>query len=506
MISQDRYIKIISGTGAAGVLAERKLGMRVVTASPLIPPGIVAEFQTASAVAAYFGQNSEEYRRALPYLGFINKAVQKTSAISFTRWVSGAIPPMVVGDTLPKNLNQLTAITGGSLSINTGSGTPTQVTAIDLSSATSLTGVASLLQTAIQAATPSAPQLASASVTYNTNTNQFTLTGSVPGEGVLSVIQITDADLSVALGWSTAGTILVEGQAPDTTDAAISKSAGISNNFGSFVFAGPALSDEQIELNAAWNATQNNQYVYSVAVPLARLGTLYEKVKGYSGLCLNVLSSTAPNDFVEQSPCEIAGSLNFNVPGAAQNFMFYRFPNRNVTVSDDTIADIADRYAGNYIGLTQVNGQRLAFYQRGFLCGGENDATDISVYVNEIWLKSAITAAFMNLLLELGSVQPNPTGASFLLGAAQPVLNRAANNGTFSIGKELDTTQQAYITQVTGDPLAWRQVTTLGYWLDIIFVRYLNPANNRTEYKATYRLVYSKGDSIRAVDGQDIMI
>lgn len=506
MISQNRYIDIVSGTGAAGTIAERKLGMRVITNNPLLPPGIVAEFQTAEAVAAYFGSNSEEYARALPYLSFINKAVQRTSAISFARWVTGPLAPMVVGDTLPKALASLTSISGGILSINTGSGTPTVIEDINLSTATSLTQVAALLQTAIQAGGTGAPQLVAATVSYNTNTNQFTLTGSSTGDGTLSVTSLNTGDLAVLLGWATSGTVLVAGQQADTPDVAISKAAGISNNFGTFVFAGSTLTDEQIAAVGLWNATQNNQYVYSVAVPLSRLGILSALVSGTSGLCLNIQSDTAANDFVEQCPCEITGSLNYNVPGAAQNFMFYQFPNRNVTVSDDAIADIADADLGNYIGLTQVNGQRLAFYQRGVLCGGANDATDISVYVNEIWLKSALTASFMTLLLSLGSVQPNPEGAAYLIGAAQPVLNMATNNGTFSIGKELDTTQQAYISQVTGDPLAWRQVVTLGYWLEITFSRYSNPNSGRTEYKANYRLIYSKGDSIRAVEGQDIMI
>lgn len=506
MISQDRYIKIISGTGAANAVAERKLGMRVITLQPALPPGIVVEFESADAVGTYFGFTSEEYRRAAAYFGFVSKAVQKPSSMSFARWANTAVAPMIVGDMLPKSLDRLKLVSGGTLTLIVGV-SQYNISGINLTSASSMGGVATLVQAAIRGTAGVPANLATCTVTWSSDRNQFTLTGGTPGVGTIQVVKGASAEtLDQLLGWTTSGAFATPGQAQDTIVNAVAKATSVSNNFGSLVvttFAG--LTIEQQAAIAEWNHARNNQYVYSVAVPMSSLTALYDLVKGFSGTALNIKPDTV-DDFIEQSPCEIIATLNYNLPGAAQNFMFYRFPSRQVTVSDDAIANLADAQLANYIGLTQVNGQQLAFYQRGVLCGGANDATDMSVYVNEIWLKSALTAAFMSLFLELGSIQPNPTGASYLIGAAQPILNTAANNGTFSVGKELDSLQKAYISQVTGDALAWRQVETLGYWLDITFSRTTNPNNGRTEYKANYRLIYSKGDSVRSVDGQDIMI
>ncbi|MBL1375555.1 DUF3383 family protein, partial [Acinetobacter baumannii] len=234
----------------------------------------------------------------------------------------------------------------------------------------------------------------------------------------------------------------------------------VSNNFGSFLFAGAPLDNDQIKAVSAWNAAQNNQFIYTVATSLANLGTLFTLVNGNAGTALNVLSATAANDFVEQCPSEILAATNYDEPGASQNYMYYQFPGRNITVSDDTVANTVDKSRGNYIGVTQANGQQLAFYQRGILCGGPTDAVDMNVYANEIWLKSAIAQALLDLFLNVNAVPASSTGEAMTLAVLQPVLDKATANGTFTYGKEISAVQQQYITQVTGDRRAWRQVQT----------------------------------------------
>lgn len=506
MISQNRYISIISGVGAGASVAGRKLIMRAITQNVALPPGIVIEFSSTNAVGSYFGFQSEEYLRCLPYLGFISKSITSPSAISFARWVSTPIAPMVVGDSFPKTLASFAGVTTGLLQLNVGLNS-VQVTAIDLSSAADMTAVASAIQVAIRKSTD--PQLVTATVTFNTNTNQFVLTGAVPGSGSITVTPTGQAgDISQLLGWGTANTVLVGGQAADTPDVAIAKSASVSNNFGSFIFTtgSTTLTNAQIALTAQWNAAQNNSYLYSVATPIANAGTLFGLVKGYSGFALNILSTTNLNDYVEQSPCEVLASIDYNQPGAVQNYMFYQFPSRNVTVSDDTTANQIDAIRANYIGVTQSAGQQIAFYQRGVLCGGPTDATDMGVYGNEMWLKSAINAAILTLLLASPDIPASPTGASQVLGVIQPILTLAGDNGTFAPGKPLTAVQQQFISTTSGDRNAWRQVLTLGYWITVTFSSYVNTNSGLTEWKASYKLIYSKGDSIRFVDGSDIMI
>ncbi len=506
MISQSRYVDIISGVGAGAAVAQRQLILRLITQNNVLPPGLVAEFQNSDAVAAFFGSGSEEYKRAQAYFSFINKQINSPRRIGFARWVSTAIAPMIVGDTVEKSLAAFVAQTAGTLTLNNGA-TAIPIIDLDFSAATTLTQVASILQTALRANAD--PQLTTATVSYNTNTNQFTLTGSATGTGSLTATPTGQTtDVGPLLGWTTGGTINVSGQAADTPDVAVQKSADISNNFGSFAFCTPStpLANADIVLIATWNATQNNMYIYSVPVTLSNLQTLYALVKGFSGTALNILSNTQANDFVEQSVCEILAATDYNNPAASQNYMYYQFANRTVTVSDDTTADLVDASRGNYIGVTQESGQQLAFYQRGVLCGGAQDANDMNTYANEIWLKSSFTAQFLSLFLAVSAVPADPVGEAMLLGVMQPTIDLAKTNGVIAPGKNLTPVQIQYISQLTGDPNAWRQVQTLGYWLNIGFSSQTNPDNQLTEWLANYMFVYSKSDAIRKVEGSDVLI
>jgi hypothetical protein len=316
------------------------------------------------------------------------------------------------------------------------------------------------------------------------------------------------SDVSGLLGWGTGGTVYAAGQAADTPDVAISKSASISNNFGSFAYctANPPMANADIALVAAWNHAQNNMYQYQVATTLSNLQALFALIKGFSGTGINILSSTAPNDYVEQCACEILAATNYNNVNAAQNYMFYQFPNRNIVVSDDTTADIVDTSRGNYVGSTQSAGQVLAFYQRGVLCGGSQAAVDMNTYANEQWLKATFSAQLMSLFLNVPRVPANPTGQSMILAIMQPVIDQAKLNGVVSVGKILTPVQQVFISQLTGDLNAWRQVQTLGYWINITFSSYVNNDNGLTEWQANYQFVYAKDDAIRFVEGSDIMI
>lgn len=505
MISQSRYINIISGVGAGAGVAQRQLTLRVITQNTLLPPGVVMEFSNSDAVGAYFGVNSEEAKRASAYFSFISKNVQSPQSISFSRWVSAAIAPMIIGDSEAKNLAALVAIVAGTLTVNNGV-TAIPVTAINFTGAASLTAAAALLQTKLRATAD--PQLLTCNVTFNTNTNQFVLTGTITGAGSLTVTPtLLATDISQLIGWGTAGTVYANGQAADTAVDAVSKSKDISNNFGSFVFATPAvaMTNQNIADVAAWNAAETDLFMYSVPTFFSNLSALYALVKGFAGTALNILSQTMPNDYIEQSPCEILAATNYDNANATQNFMYYQFPNRNITITTDANADVADLSRANYIGVTQSAGQQLAFYQRGVLCGGSTAALDMNTYANEMWLKSDVTAKMFGLFLSVARVPANEVGAAMILAVLQQSITQAKDNGVMSSGKTLSVTQQQFITQLSGDENAWRQIASIGYWMSINFSSFTTP-DQRTEWQANYTLIYSKDDAIRVVNGSDVMI
>jgi hypothetical protein len=110
----------------------------------------------------------------------------------------------------------------------------------------------------------------------------------------------------------------------------------------------------------------------------------------------------------------------------------------------------------------------------------------------------------MQLLLAVDQVPASSTGAGMVLAQIQSIIDQAVFNATIQPGKALTSTQKLYITIQTGDDLAWHQIQSLGYWIDCVIVPYV--VNSITQYKAVYTLIYAKGDSVRKVEGADILI
>ncbi|WGN90784.1 tail sheath [Burkholderia phage vB_BglM_WTB] len=510
MISQSRFIRITSGVGAGAAVAQRQLIMRVMTTSSLLAPSVIGEFSQADDVGTFFGMQSEEFARAQAYFSFVSKSIGSPATISFARVVSTATPALVVGDTLPKSFANVIGLANATITINVN-GTAVPVTGFSFTTAKTLTDVAAQIQVQVRASTN--PLLSNASVTFNTNTNQFTLSGSITGATSGGTITVTPTgaanDLGPLLGWGTTGTVTSPAMDAETLAGAMARTTQISDNFGSFVSTGQfgtAFMLADVTAAAQWNATQNNKFMYCVPVPLASIGAVFSAVGGFSGTAITLVDPNQPVDFAEQSPAEILAATDYTKINATQNYMFYQFASRNVTVSDDATANTCDQNRTNYIGVTQTAGQKLAFYQRGILCGGPTDATDMNTYANEMWLKSAITAQVLTTFLGLPRVPANNAGRAILTNVIQAVVTTGKNNGTISSGKQLTPVQQQFVTQVTGDSTAWRQLQTIGYWLRVDFQQYVNTQTSLNEYKAVYTLVYSKDDAIRLVEGTDTLI
>ncbi len=119
MTSQGRYIRIISGVGAGALVA----GESQLCAS--LPP--VASFRlessSSSTVPARCRLTSAPSRRIPARCGLLQvhqEKRQSPSRISFARWVSIAIAPMVVGDSLPKTIADFAGFSAGVLTIMVG--------------------------------------------------------------------------------------------------------------------------------------------------------------------------------------------------------------------------------------------------------------------------------------------------------------------------------------------------------------------------------------------------
>ncbi len=500
MISFKRYVDIVSGVGGGAAVRARDLILRVFSSSTLVPADGIVEMTSAADVGTYFGTSSPEYARALFYFGFVSKLITNAKKIAFARWAEVAAAARIYGASATRAVASFTPITTGSFKLTLGAFTA-DVTGLNFGAVTTLSNVATVLQSAIQAVVAGGAAWTAATVTYNAVSQRFELVSGVTGAGqVATAAAATGVDVRALLGWD-ATAIFSPGVAAEEPVAAFIRSAESNDNFGSFAFTGTVTQAQTLAV-ATQNDTYNVKFMQLVPIAIADAATYFAALQGLSGVL--VTASPLATEFPELLPAAILASTDYGKRNSVQNYMFQQ-ATLTPSVSTNAVADTLDTNRVNYYGQTQTAGQPLSFYQRGVMMGLATDPVDANVYANEMWLKDAVGAQIMSLLLSAARVSANSTGRGQLLAILQSVIELATFNGTISIGKPLTTVQKLFIGNLTGDDQAWQQVFRLGYWIDGAMVSYVT-VDSRTEWKFVYTLIYSKDDAIRKVEGSHVLI
>lgn len=509
MISQSRYVKIVSGVGAGTTVRTRTLALRLITEDVRVAANEVVRLTSADEALKRFGDQSEIYRRAAKYFAFVSKSITAPSVMSVVRWINQAVAPMVRGAS-PAPLSSMKAVVAGTLQFYKDGVKSEKISAIDLSAATSENSVAQILTGKTAALVD--PVLKASAFAWDATQGKYTWTGSQATEVTFTFQPETvdPNDLCNLLGFASDLTVVSPGQNQESLVDAISRTTEEDNDFGTFIIADSANASFHDKLAVAkWNAAQNNMFMFLLGVDKAFVDNtapdqLFEEFKGIAG-CGCVLRGPRAMDYTDQIPAEILASINYGARNGTQNFMFYPAGDRAAAVTTNKDADKYDPLRVNYIGMTQTAGQKLAFFQRGTLQGSGVDASDMNVYSNEIWMKDFIASEFMTLFLAMPDVPADEEGMNMGVSILQNAAERGKFNGVITIGKEITTVQRLYIAQITGDDMAWHQIFTSGYWFTVD-VKSQTTIDGRTEYVLEYLFLYSKGDSIRAVEGRDVMI
>lgn len=494
----SRYVNIISGVAAGAGVRTRDLILRLFTNSAMIGPDTVLEYDRSNlaAIADYFGATSEEYKRAAAYFGYVSPAVSAPQRISFASYRPADVGAAVYGNTDFKALTTIHLITAGAMAVHVA-GAVTNIAAVDMSGAASMAAVAALLQTAAITA-----GLSDATVTYTGARFTFTLTGTHAPISITSTVSGAN-DMAKVLGLTVAeGAIPVTGSAAVTAVEAVQASEQLTDNFGSLVFV-PTLVLADVEAVAAYVAARNVKYQYHAPVVAADAVAWSAALLGYAGFGMTL--NPFPGEYPELIPPAILAATRYDQRNAVQNYMFKQMAGITASVKDGQSADLYDGLRINYYGDTSTAGQVIKFYQRGTLCGGATDPVDMNTYANEQWLKDYVGARIMELLLGVSRVPANAQGVGMVANTIQPAIDLALRNGTISVGKVLSAPQKIYLTQATGDPLAYLKVQSQGYILTVEMQSYVT-TSGATEWKAVYVIYYAKDDAIRRVDGTHSLI
>lgn len=500
-ISQRQYVDVTSGVGGASAATEKELIVRVATENTKAPAKLILDQEGLDAVGAYFGTTSAEYKYAAAYFGFISKSMRKPRKISFVRSTLNGCAPSLYPTKKAAQLADFTAITDGSVSISMG-GLTYDLSGLDFSAATSYADVAGILQDAIRQNTAGGALWTDAQVYYNSFGNAIVLLGGVVGDAVIvaATAGSTGTDISSLLGWAEADApILSQGVNAQTVSEFLAENLNLSNNFASFVFL-QDLDLAQITEAAQYTHNANVQFKYIQRVTPTNYEAVKAAVSGFTGVCL-AYDIYDDNSQIATLPAAIWAAADYNALNGAPGAEFQKNDTIPPSVFSDQLYRTLTAARINFMGRTQQAGQPISFYQPGYLQG---DILDEGVFMNEVWLKDKFVTACLNTQLALEKWPTGDDGLTIFDNITSPIRSLAKDNGVVAIGKTLTDTQKAYISQLTGDALAWQQVQNQGDYM----YRYIatQTSEGNTSYVLKYVYIYSKGDQIRKIEGSHILI
>lgn len=199
-------------------------------------------------------------------------------------------------------------------------------------------------------------------------------------------------------------------------------------------------------------------------------------------------------------PMALFASTDYNSVNGTKNYMFKKFADEPVAVTTKAQKKKYDAQNINFYGLVQNYGTKRKFLQAGVNLDGE----DTACFCNEIWLKSHISTEIFDLMLSLDKIEANDDGESLIYNTICACADLGKTNGTIQPTKEITDNQKTKIYSLTNDASAWQTIFDSGYWLKVE----IRPTTvgAHTEYWAYYILVYSKGDSVRKVEGKDFLL
>jgi hypothetical protein len=459
----------------------------MLTTNALVPMSAQAMiFASADAVGDYFGLASDEYAQAMIYFNGYNNSFSKPRHLLFARRVSSAIPAYIRGGKYSGTLAELKAITTGTLNIEID-GTSIALTSIDFSSATSLSDVATTLQTALQA------EVAGTLCAYSSITGAFEITS--PSTGDSSTITYASGTVATALNMVEGVAVLSQGADAHTVEEDMGAIKDITQNWVSFTTLYEATNDEHLALSA-WASSQGIEYLYVGHTADANLlvqgstNSIADLIKdaGYGATAL-VYDNVSIATFVLGS----IASVNWERYQGTINYAFKKADGVGASVTNQTDADLLLAKGVSFVGAFATRNDAFTFFYDAQMFGNYDY---IDSFVNTVWLKNVLQVSIMNGLSNAGRVPYNEQGYTMLRAWMQDPINRALNNGTIDAGVVMSESQKAQVIQETGKDLSTELATT-GY---AVVIEDAGASVRVGRQSPSVSLYYTYGGSINKVD------
>ncbi len=463
-IPASKLVNVIPSVLAA---AGNPLSLNAVmlTNSVRVPIGSVQQFSTLADVQAFFGPTSIEATLAGIYFAGFETGTSRPSSLYFTQYNSAAVRAYLrSGSLLGMTLAQLQALSG--TIIITINGTPYTTASINLSSATSFSNAAALIQTALVTAGAT-----TATCTYDSQLSRFLINSGTTG--VASTITFATGTLSTGIKFTSAtGAQLSQGADAATPTGFMPNVANNTQNWATFMTTfEPILADKL--LFAAWVQTTNERFAYvcwdSDVTPLAgsapaSFGGQVDAANMDGIFPIWEPADTNGSGRKAALVCGITASINFEQTNGRITYAYRGQAGLNADVTDATTADNLSANAYNYYASYATAADRFVNLQKGTTPGAWNW---FDSYVNQIWMNSALQLALIGLLTQINSLPYNTEGYNLVRQACSDPIQAALNAGVIRVGVTLSNSQRAQVNTAAGLNIA-NALQNNGFYLQIL--------------------------------------
>jgi len=428
----------------------------ILSKSAYLPTKAVQTFASADAVSAFFGPASAEYALAQVYfLGFDNSTV-KPGTLIFAPFVDTARAAWLQSGSLAgMTLTQLQALSG-SLTVTFG-GTAKTAAAINLSTATSFSNAAALIQAGFT--TPNF------TVAWDAVKSVFIFTSSTTG-AASTIIEPTGTLAAGLKITSATGLIMSQGADVDTPATCMDMVKSKTQNWVDFMTIWEPVTADKTSF-AVWTNAQNQRFAYIV------WDTDAQAIVNGSTTNFGYLAKTAAYDGVV--PVYNTKELAAFTLGAVASIDFSRTNGRitaafksqsgfTATVTDQQIAAnlLANGYS--FYGAYATANDNFNFLYNGQMTGKWKW---LDTFVDQVYLNAQFQLALLSLLTSVKSIPYNESGYSLIRAAMIDPISRALNFGSIRTGITMSASQKAQVNQAAGLDVS-AIIEQQGYYLQIL--------------------------------------
>jgi hypothetical protein len=462
-IPASAIVSVVPSVLSAGGSALELIGL-CLTSSTRVPIGQVLSFPSQAAVGTYFGPSSVQAQQATYYFGGFLGSNVLPGAMLFSQYNLSAVAGYLRGGNISGlTLTQLQALTG-TLTI-TFAGTPLTSSSINLSSATSFSNAATIIQAGF-----TSPPFA---VTYDSVSGAFVFTSTSTG----ATETITYATGSLAAGLlltQATGAVLSQGAAAAAAPSAfmasiVAQTTNWATFFSDFDPDGGSGNTLKYEF-AQWAGTTNGQFAYFVEDTDI---TPTESTDAASSLGQKIIAASVSGTmpvWVPSIPYGLAAfasgavaSIDFTETNGEATLAFKSQSGITPSVTNQTVAANLQANGYNWYGAYATANQGFNFFYPGSISGPYEW---VDAYVGAIWLNSALQLALMELLTNVKSIPYNAAGYALISAAMQDPINAALNFGLIDTGVTLSAAQIAEVNNAAGVAIA-NTLQSQGYYLQI---------------------------------------